>query len=217
MFVGHYGVSFAAKSADRDIPLWLLFVAAQAVDILWAILVLVGVESIRIVPGFTASVPIDFEFIGYSHSLLAVFVWACVAFVAMKSFEAPLGSNRAALLVALAVLSHWPLDLIVHRPDLPLYDVEYRMGMGLWDYPVASFLVETGLLLAGLACYLRSTRPVVRGGRYGMPVLVAAMLLIQLSLTLGPAIRSPALVALGALALYVGFAVVAYSLEQQRV
>src|SRR5437870_1727582 len=120
MFVGHYGVSFAAKRRDPSIPLWALFVAVQLLDVSWSLFVFFGVEKVRIVPGITASNPLDLYYMPYTHSLVAAVLWSVGAYIAYRVIRGFGGSHRAALLVALAVLSPWVLDFIVHRPDLPL-------------------------------------------------------------------------------------------------
>jgi hypothetical protein len=126
MFVGHYGPSFAIKAIRPSIPLWLLFIAVQLVDVVWAVLVLLGIEKIRIVPGVTASNPLDLYYMPYTHSLAAAVLWAAAAIALCKSLPG-VGTWRTAAWIGLAVFSHWILDLLVHRPDLPLYD-EGRSG-----------------------------------------------------------------------------------------
>src|SRR3972149_2278819 len=81
MFIGHYGPSFAIKATDKSIPLWLLFIAVQMVDVLWAVLVLLGIEKVRIVPGITATNPLDLYYMPYTHSLVAALLWSAAAFV----------------------------------------------------------------------------------------------------------------------------------------
>jgi hypothetical protein len=122
MFIGHYGVGFAAKRIDPSIPLWVLFVAVQLLDVFWAPFVLLGIEKVRIVPGITASNPLDLYYMPYTHSLLAALLWSAGAFLAYRLLGPRRGGSMAAVVVAFAVLSHWLLDLLVHRPDLPLYD-----------------------------------------------------------------------------------------------
>src|SRR5438445_12789563 len=122
MFVGQYGVSFASKSADRSIPLWVLFIAVQLLDVAWAPLVLLGIEKVRIVPGITATSPLDLYYMPYTHSLIGALVWSGLAFAIYKAGRRAKASNAAALLVSFAVFSHWILDLVVHRPDLAIYD-----------------------------------------------------------------------------------------------
>jgi len=157
MFVGHYGVSFAAKRGDRSIPLWALFVAVQLLDVFWSMFVVFGVEKVRIVPGITASNPLDLYYMPYTHSLVAALLWSLGAYVAYRAIRAFGASHRAALLVALAVFSHWVLDLVVHRPDLPLYDNVAKVGLGLWNYPAPAYLLEVAVLFGGTFLYLRST------------------------------------------------------------
>ncbi len=153
MFIGHYGVALAAKKVDKNIPLGLLFFATQFVDILFFLLVLFGIEKISIIPGITAVNPFDFSYYPYSHSLVASLLWAGLFFVVLKIRFSKTNSrnNRIALVVAATVLSHFFLDLIVHRPDLPLFGGNsYKLGFGLWNYIVISSLVEILILVIGL-------------------------------------------------------------------
>jgi hypothetical protein len=119
MFVGHYGPSFAAKALEKSIPLWILFLAVQLVDVFWAIFVILGVEKVRIVPGITATNPLDLYYMPYTHSLVAALIWSVAAFIVYRAFPR-LNGWSAAGVVGAAVFSHWILDLLVHRPDLPL-------------------------------------------------------------------------------------------------
>jgi hypothetical protein len=132
LFTGHYSVSFLAKSAQKSVPLWLLFLAVQFVDLLWAIFVLLGIEKARIVPGITASNPLDLYYMPYTHSLVGALFWSALAF-RISQFFPGLKGWRNGLILGAAVFSHWILDLIVHRPDLALYDNTYKMGFGLWN------------------------------------------------------------------------------------
>src|SRR6476646_3374282 len=121
MFVGHYGVAFAVKTPRNKIPLWILFVAVQLLDFLWAPFVLLGIEKVRFVPGITATNALDLYYMPYTHSLLGVLCWSALAYVVCQLVPA-LRGKRTGLILAAAVFSHWILDLIVHRPDLALYD-----------------------------------------------------------------------------------------------
>src|SRR5438445_5691288 len=112
MFVGQYGVSFASKSADRSIPLWVLFIAVQLLDFLWAPLVLLGIEKVRIVPGITASNPLDLYYMPYTHSLVGALIWSSLALVLYRVASGAKVSRAARLIVAFTVFSHWILDLI---------------------------------------------------------------------------------------------------------
>src|SRR5881397_3163993 len=110
MFVGHYGVSFVAKRADNTIPLWVLFIAVQLLDVFWSGFVLLGFEQVRIVPGFTASNPLDLYYMPYTHSLVAAIGWSVLA-AAVYRVAAPSGNKRASTVIGGAVFSHWVLDL----------------------------------------------------------------------------------------------------------
>ena len=215
MFVGHYGPAFAIKSVRRGIPLWLLFVAVQLLDFGWAVLVLLGVEKVRIVPGITASNPLDLYYMPYTHSLVAAILWAAAAIVLCRVL---LGVRDwpAAAWVGVAVFSHWVLDFLVHRPDLALYDNRAKVGLGLWNHPVIALSLEALFLFGGMVLYLRRTKPLTTIGRVGPPIFGVLMLGIQGYVFFGPPPASPAAAAVSALVSYVVFAAVAHWLDRQR-
>ncbi len=155
MFTGHYSVSFAGKASEKRIPLWLLFIAVQFIDVLWSIFVLLGIEKVRIVPGFTASNALDLYYMPYTHSLAGVLCWSALAYIVCQLVPG-LRGWRTGLVVAGAVFSHWILDLIVHRPDLSLYDSVGKMGFGLWNYRGAAFALEMAVLFGGAALLYRT-------------------------------------------------------------
>ena len=216
MFVGHYGVSFAAKKADDSIPLWVLFLAVQLLDVVWAPLVLLGIEKVRIVPGFTETNPLDLYYMPYTHSLVAAVAWSAAAAIAYRLWTGMSGragrGSRGAALVGLAVFSHWILDFVVHRPDLPLYDDTAKVGLGLWDRPLTAFGLEAALVLLGLRLYL-ARRP-ERG--VGLVVFSLLMLGIQAVVFFGPPPTSGSRIAATALASYVVFALVVWWLADRR-
>jgi len=214
MFVGHYGVSFAVKSVDKQIPLWMLFVAVQFVDVLWAIFILAGVEKVRITPGITATNPLDLYYMPYTHSLVAALFWSGVGLIAYRFVGR--GASYAAFLLAAAIFSHWVLDLIVHRPDLPLYDDTYKVGFGVWNYPALALALEASLLFGGIILYLRSSSGVSLIGKFGVPVFGIGLLLLQAMVFFGAPPTSPSAAALTALLSYVVLAGVAYWLEKKR-
>jgi hypothetical protein len=172
LFVGHYSVSFAGRAAEKRIPLWLLFIAVQFIDVLWSIFVLLGVEKVRIVPGITVSNALDLYYMPYTHSLLGVLFWSALAFVVCQMVP-QLRGKRTGLIMAAAVFSHWILDLIVHRPDLPLYDSVGRMGFGLWNYRGAAFALEMTVLIGGAAMLYRTATH--RGRLVGFVIFLAAL------------------------------------------
>ena len=186
MFIGHYGVALVAKKVDKNISLGLLFFATQFVDILFFVLILMGIERMSIVPGITAANPLDFTYYPYSHSLTASLLWAGLFFAVLKIRPLKSGSqnNRIALVVAAIVLSHFFLDVIVHRPDLPLFgDDSYKLGLGLWNYVISSSLIEILILVAGLWLYLKSTKGITFGGEYGM-IIFSVFLIVMLMTSL---------------------------------
>jgi hypothetical protein len=216
MFVGHYSVAFAAKSVESRIPLWLLFIAVQLADVFWSVFVWTGVERVRIVPGITASNPLDLYYMPYTHSLLAAVLWSLGAYVAYRLWRKGGGGKKAAMLVAMAVFSHWVLDFVVHRPDLPLWDDMAKVGLGLWNYPAVAFVLEAGLMFAGLVWYLTSTQALSTLGRYGMLVFGVLMLVVHSMAFFGSPPTSPAMAAGMALGSYVVLAAVAGWLERKR-
>jgi hypothetical protein len=194
--------------------LWILFIAVQLLDVFWGVLVLVGIEKVRIVPGFTQTNALDLYYMPYTHSLPGALAWAVIAALAYMGVSR---SKRGGLLVGAAVFSHWPLDLIVHRPDLPLYDNAVKVGFGLWDYRITTLVVESVVALGGLYLYLRNTRAVKPSARYAMPLFVCASLVLQAAMAFGPPPSSDRDMALTALAAYAIFAGMIAWLERSRV
>jgi hypothetical protein len=215
MFVGHYSVAFAVKTPRNKIPLWVLFVAVQLLDFLWAPFVLLGIEKVRFVPGITATNALDLYYMPYTHSLIGALFWSAIAFVIYKIGWRNIASNSAALLVGFAVFSHWLLDLIVHRPDLPIYDDALKVGFGLWNYRGLEFVVEIGILVFGAVLYLKHNGAIAR--KIGIIIFVAALVLIQASNTfLRPPPSSDRAFAITALVFYTVFAAIAFLLEKRR-
>jgi hypothetical protein len=215
VFVGHYSASFAAKRIDSRIPLWLLFLAAQFLDVVWSPLVMLGVERMRIVPGITASNALDLYYMPYTHSLVGALFLSLLAGVTYILWRGR-SASKAGVLVAAAVFSHWILDLIVHRPDLALYDNTMKMGFGLWNFPVAALVLEAALLILGMLVYLRGTVAVTPAGRWSVPVFCIVLLAIQFGNRVSPPPSSSSAFATTALACYILFAAVAGWLERKR-
>ena len=215
VFVGHYGISLAGKAVKRTVPLWVLFIAVQWIDVLWAIFVLMGIEKVRIVPGITATNPLDLYYMPYTHSLVATVVWSILGFVFYKLFFRR-DTQRGAIIVGVAVFSHWVLDFIVHRPDLPLYDNAMKVGLGLWNYPLVAFALEVVILFAGIYFYLRNATPFRGVGVYGMIVFGLVLVAIQGLVFFGAPPTSDKAAALTALISYLVFAAVAAWLDKKR-
>jgi hypothetical protein len=184
MFIGHYAVALAAKKATPGTSLGTLFIAAQFVDLLWPVLLLLGLEHVRIDPGNTMMTPLDFYDYPISHSLLGAVLWsALVGFI----YFALRRHKTAAVVVGLCVISHWILDLITHRPDLPLgFGGDTRLGLGLWNSFAGTVVVEAGLFLAGIVIYLKATRGKDRIGTLGFWGLVMVLLGVYIANLFGP-------------------------------
>lgn len=209
MFVGHYGVSFAAKKMEPTLPLWVLFIAVQLLDVVWAPLVLLGIEKVRIVPGITASNPLDLYYMPYTHSLVAALLWSATA-LTLYRLANPRAEIGTAVVVGGAVFSHWVLDFIVHRPDLPLYDNSAKVGLGLWNMPAVAFGLEAALLFGGMWLYF-TLAPTRRAATVAFGVILLA---IQAFVFFGPPPVSDHAAAATAIIAYVIFAAVIGFLER---
>jgi hypothetical protein len=199
MFIGHYAASFVAKGVDRSVPLWVLVLAAQLLDVIWAGFLLLGVEQIRIVPGYTAANALVLVSVPFSHSLSAAAIWALVAVMAYNTFVQYGRVRGTAALIGAVVLVHWLFDVVVHPAQLPLYGNRFPVGLGLWRYPVAATVFEVALLVGSVALYLRTARPQSTLLRRGIVVLIAILVVIQVMAVVGPPPPSVTVVAVSGL------------------
>jgi hypothetical protein len=184
MFIGHYAVALGARQIAPNTSLGTLFLAAQLVDLLWPMFLLLGLEHVRIDPGNTVVTPLDFYDYPITHSLLGSLGWAVGLGIIYWTVRRNL---KGAWIVGGTVLSHWVLDAIAHRPDLPILPGGGPMvGLGLWNSLPGTIVVELGLFIAGLAIYLRSTRSQDRTGFYGLWCLIVILVLIWLGSVFGP-------------------------------
>lgn len=175
MFIGHYGLALAAKRAAPRVSLGILVAAAQLVDLIWPVLLLLGVEHVSVVPSANPFLRLSFDSYPWTHSLLMGVVWGVLAggLYAVLRHE-----RRGAVVVGLLVVSHWVLDLVVHTPDLPLYPVGPRMGFGMWRSVLATMVVEALLLAAGIAIYAWTTRAADRTGRWAFSGFVGFLVVL---------------------------------------
>ena len=217
MFVGHYNVAFAVRTEQNKIPLWVLFVAVQFLDYIWATLVLLGIEKLRVIKGFTAGSMLDSYFHPYSHSLIAALLWSGVAGLCYKLLCRRLGygyTKSAAMVVGVAVFSHWILDLIAHPHDLPVYDNTAKVGFGLWNYRDPEFALEIALLALGTTLYLaRNVMPAIR--KWAVIAFGIALIVVQIGDTYVP--RTPLsdkATALGVWIFYTLFVLIALAVEK---
>jgi hypothetical protein len=199
MFVGHYSASFLGKAAAPGVPLWVFILAAQLVDVAWAIFILTGVERFSLDPSLPSN-PLVLDHMPYTHSLVATLGWAALAAAAVVG--AGYGSARAALAVALVVVSHWGLDVLVHRPDMTIAGGEPKLGLGLWNQPSLAFALEV-LFLAGAAGMYTVVERVDEARRRAVAQGVAVLIALQTFTMLGPIPPSPTALVLSVLTSFV--------------
>jgi len=183
LFLGHFGIGFGAKAAAPKASLGSLFLAAQFVDLLWPTLLLLGIERVNVRTDGKQYPPLDFVYYPYSHSLLAVLIWA-VLFAAVYFFIRR--NLTGTVVLGLAVISHWVLDLIVHYPDLPLYPGDStRLGFALWSSPVIEMVLELSIFALGVWLYLRTTKAIDTTGKWALWSLVAFLVVVHLANSFG--------------------------------
>lgn len=175
MFIGHLALGLAAKRATPTVSLAVLFSAAQLADMLWPVLVAAGIEQVRIDPGNTAFTPLDFVSYPYSHSLVLLVVWG-IAFGGLYRFVA--SDGKAFLVLTGLVASHWVLDFVTHRPDMPLFPGGPTLGLGLWNSIPATMAVELAMFGAGVWIYVKATRARDRVGRWAFSSLAVFLVVI---------------------------------------
>lgn len=177
MFIGHFGVGLAGKKVCREVSLGTLIMAAQWLDLIWPVLVLLNIEIVKINPGDTKMTPLDFVSYPFSHSLLFVVMWGVlfggVYFVFKRNF-------KNSIILGLLVLSHWVLDLFVHRPDLPLYPGGTVEGFGLWNYPYLEIPFEILIFVVGVILYLSVTRAKDKIGIFSLWGLIVLLFAIHI-------------------------------------
>lgn len=194
MFIGHAALALAAKPLAPRAHLGVALAATYWLDLVWPIFVLAGIERVEVAPGITAFTPLDFVHYPWSHSLVAALAWSALFGLGCWKL-----GRRAALVMGLLVFSHWALDALAHRPDLPLWPgSSARVGLGLWHSVVATLAVECALFAAGVAIYLRS------GGKGSIAFwgLIAFFVIAYLGAAFGPPPPSASAVAASALALW---------------
>jgi membrane-bound metal-dependent hydrolase YbcI (DUF457 family) len=197
MFIGHLALGFAAKRAVPRASLAMLFVAAQFADVLWPVLVALGIEQVRIDPGNTAFTPLDFVSYPYSHSLLLLIVWGTTLGLVRRALMRD--GIRAAVVIGALVVSHWVLDFVTHRPDMPVYPGSAKFGLGLWNSIPATLAVEASMYVVAVWLYVRATRARDWIGRWVFWALVVFLLVGYVAAvgTVPPSVPALVLSALG--------------------
>ena len=214
MFIGHYGPAFGAKAAVRRVPLWVYFVGVQWMDVVWSTLVLLGVEKVKVVPGFTQGSPLDLYYMPYTHSLDGALILSAIFGAAVCAF---FRQQRIAVffVCAAAVFSHWILDVVVHMPDMPLFDNSMKIGFGLWRWLWISLPLELIVLAAGAWLYARYV-PARKGGNVWLGIFVLVLAAVEIYAAFGPMPASPQAVAQTALLAYGACAVLAGIVDLTR-
>jgi membrane-bound metal-dependent hydrolase YbcI (DUF457 family) len=157
MFIGHYAIAYAARRPGYLPSLAILFTAVQLLDLLWPVFVLLGIETFEIEEGNTALTPLKFTSYPYSHSLFFSFIWGVLFAVIYYAFTK---NRRGSLLLVPLVVSHWVLDYITHKPDLPLSPFsDAKLGLGLWNSPVVEIILETSLFVMAVLLYFWRNKP----------------------------------------------------------
>jgi hypothetical protein len=213
MFVGHYSVSLVARRSTVDLPLWVWFVAVQWLDFGFMFFVLLGVEKVRLVPGFTETNPLDLYYMPYTHGLLGATIMSAI-FAGLVAAAFPAARSAAGLgLLWLASFSHWLLDLLMHTPDLPIVAGPTKVGLGLWNHAGVSLSLEIAPLVLAAWIYARAAG---QSRRIRVWILVGIMVLLQVYSMFAPIPGSPAQFALTALTGYGLLTAGAYWVERSR-
>lgn len=192
MFIGHIGVALAAKKAAPKTSLGVMIAATSLIDLLWPLFLILGWERVAIEPGNTIMTPLSFEYYPITHSLLGAAGWsvlfALIYWVTTKR-------RRDSIIVGLVAVSHWFLDLIVHRPDLPIIPgVSLKLGFGLWNSFIGTLIVEGAIFVVGVWIYARTTKAINKIGIYGFWSFVIFFVIVYIiNLTGSPPPNSEAI------------------------
>ena len=181
MFIGHFAVGLLSRRDEKLPSLAMMFLAVQLLDLIWPILVLLGVETLSIDPGNTKLTHLSFDYYPYSHSLLAAFIWSLIIGALYFLFNK---NRRGSLILGGLVMSHWILDFITHKPDLPLTPFsETKVGLGLWNYPTIEIVLEILIFGLGAWLYFKSSNFKKRTSFW---ILIAFLLVVHLMNLFGP-------------------------------
>jgi hypothetical protein len=211
MFVGHLALALGSKTAAPRVPLGWLVAASFGLDLLWPLLLLAGIEHVRIDPGNTAFTPLAFDSYPWSHSLAMALVWAGLAAVLAGRLK---GAN-VGMIVGATVVSHWILDFISHRPDMPLWPSGPRVGLGLWNSVPGTLLVEGALFVVAISMYRHAFPSKDRVGRWAFGTLIVFTALIWVSGPWAPPPPNASAVGTVALAMWI-FPIWATWIERHR-
>lgn len=183
MFIGHFAAGLAAKKFDERPSLGTMFIATQFIDLLWPFLLLFGIERVKIDPGNTAFTPLDFIYYPFSHGFVSVFIWALLfagVYYALKK------NRKGALVLGGLVMSHWILDFLTHRPDLPILWSGFKVGLGMWNSVIFTLIFEGALFTGGAYLYMKSTKAENRIGSIGLKSLLVFLVIVYMMNVFGP-------------------------------
>jgi len=185
LFIGHFGVGFAAKRVIPKTSLGTLLLASQFIDLLWPIFLIFGIETVAIDPGNTAFTPFDFIYYPFSHSLLGVLIWALI-FGAIYYFIKK--DLKSSFILGILVFSHWILDFITHRPDLPLLlgGNSLLVGLGLWNSIIGTVILETVIFGVGIYIFVNVTKAINKVGAYSLWSFIIFLIIVYLLNLFGP-------------------------------
>jgi membrane-bound metal-dependent hydrolase YbcI (DUF457 family) len=199
MLAGHLAVALGTKRIEPTLPLWALVGAALWLDLLWPVLLLSGIEAVRVSPGDTAFTNLAFDRYPWTHSLVMSMAWAAAAAALARALRM---SWRGAVTLGALVLSHWVLDFVTHRPDLPLWPDGPTVGLGLWDSIAGTLAVEGAIYLAAVWLYVRGNPGRDRVGRLALLALALFIGLLWVTQPVAPPPPSDGAVAWGALTMW---------------
>jgi FtsH-binding integral membrane protein len=178
MFIGHYGVALGVKKINNALSLGTLFLAAQFIDLLWPVFLLIGIEKVKVEPGNTAFTPLNFVSYPFSHSLFFVLIWAILFGLVYFFIKKNLKNS---ILLGGLVLSHWFLDLIVHQPDLQILPWDkFRVGFGLWNSVILTVIIEGLIFIVGSYLFITSTKALNKKGSLGLWMLLIFLAVIYI-------------------------------------
>jgi len=214
VFLGHLGFGMAAKATAPRPSLGTYLMACQLPDLIWPVLLLLNVERVKIVPGITAASPFDFEFYPYTHSLLMSLLLGLG--YALLWRRARGGDLRTTVWLGVTVFSHWVLDWFTHRPDLQIVPWNpFRVGLGLWNHPLATMIVEGAMFAVGAWMYLVTTRAKDWIGSVALFAFWVSLVVLFAMSSTGPPPPSERALAIFALVIWV-FVPWAYWIDRHR-